>query len=130
MAASAEWRSLPDLVGLLQQQHAGSSDGAGVKSSAYTLPSSETILSALQQRYKGELPYIYAGATNLIAVNPLRVLPDLSDASAAHYMDGSATAWEKQAEEGQPPQPHPYELAGRIYTSMQRTGKSQAVVFK
>lgn len=122
-ASGPRWRSLADLTELIQQQQ-------GAQSSSYTLPSSELLLSTLRERYRAELPYVYAGATNLIAVNPLRVLPDLSDASAAHYRNGSATAWEKADQEAQAPQPHPYELAGRVYTSMQRSGKSQAIVFK
>lgn len=129
-SSSAQWRTISDLVELIQQRSNGGTDGS---TSSYTLPSSEAILTTLQQRYKAELPYIYAGATNLVAVNPLRILPDLSDASATRYEQGSATAWEKklgESENGMPNQPHPYELAGRIFTSMQRSGRSQAVVLK
>ena len=145
-SAPTSWRSLSDLVELI------SIGGASV-----VLPSAETILTTLQQRYKAEQPYSYAGASNLVVVNPLRVLGNLSDASAAQYERGSATAWgdagssqsagssaasspssanpthhnaTTQGQGQQPPQPHPYELAGRIYTSMQRNGKSQAIVFK
>ena len=128
--ANAQWRTLSDLVELIQQQ-GGSSTTTGVQAtSSYTLPSSESLLSTLQQRYKAEQPYIYAGQTNLVAVNPLRVLPDLSNASSASYETCSATAWEKQLENDVQPQPHPYEFAGRVFTSMQRSGKSQAVVLK
>lgn len=144
-SAPPSWRSLSDLVELI-------STGGG----SVVLPSAETILTTLQQRYKAEQPYSYAGASNLVVVNPLRVLGNLSDASAAQYERGSATAWgdagssqsagssaasspssanpthhNATTTQGQQlPQPHPYEIAGRIYTSMQRNGKSQAIVFK
>lgn len=146
MTAAPSWQSLSDLVELI------STGGASV-----VLPSAETILTTLQQRYKAEQPYSYAGPSNLVVVNPLRVLGNLSDASAAQYERGSATAWGSSSDsarsasssvasspssanpthlnatiqgQDQGQQPHPYELAGRIYTSMQRNGKSQAVVFK
>lgn len=141
-APSSSHMALGDLVELTQTSGTASNGGNGAQT--HTLPSFDGILSSLGTRFKGELPYINCGHDVLVAINPQRPLASLSDASAQAYIeriigddagddeddneDGPTSPRAKRKREKL--QPHPYEFACRIHLSMQRTGKSQAVVFR
>ena len=112
-----------DLVNLINAQ-----------ASQVMLPTDDTIVSALQQRFRADLPYARISATSLLVVNPLRTLANLNDASAEDYRQKTyANAkWEREQKDSPDVAlpPHPYELAGRVYHMLRRTGKCQAVVFR
>lgn len=97
-------------------------------------PSEDAILSVLQVRFRSEQHYTRVGPTTLVAVNPLRTLANLNDASADAYLKQTymEVDWEKRAsphpEEALPP--HPYEMALRAYHMMRRTHASQAIVYR
>jgi len=150
-AVSAHAHAITDLVELIQSRsHASNSETApSVTSGAtHTLPSSDTILTTLATRYKAEQAYINCGYSTLIAINPLRPLENLNDASAQSYLariiggddddddddqedeDAPSPRSVKKRKENDTLQPHPYEFAARIHLALQRTGKSQAVVFR
>ena len=99
-----------------------------------TSPSEEVLTTALQQRFRADLPYTRISATSLVVVNPLRTLANLNDASAEEYRTKTYAdaAWERDGKDSPDKvlPPHPYELAGRAYNMMRRTGQSQAVVFE
>lgn len=105
-----------------------------ISTGSSSVPSEETVLSALQQRFRADLPYTRVSSTHLVVVNPLRTLSNLNDASAEEYRKKTYadTTWlngQKETPDLALP-PHPYELAGRVYHMMRRTNQSQAVVFK
>lgn len=99
-----------------------------------SLPSEDTIVSALQQRFRADLPYARISSDTLLVVNPLRTLANLNDASAEEYRQKTYAdaAWEQQQKESPDKAlpPHPYELAARVYYALRRTARSQAVVFR
>ncbi|SCV67156.1 BQ2448_5802 [Microbotryum intermedium] len=106
-----------------------SSGGTAAKSSvgAMMILSSETVSSKLIQSYKSELTATFVGDTNLVVINPLRVLGDVSEASKAEYE--SRCYLVREGKGGENIQPHAYELACRTYLMMRRTGITQSVVF-
>lgn len=122
--------SLNDLVQLINS----SSDNTAA---AHTLPSTESVLLTLQQRFKSDLPWINLGSTTLLSVNPLRHTGGLDDATAALYaspeslwpteIDDRARATSSSSSAASA---HPYDFAGRIFASLQRSGKSQAIIAK
>jgi chitin synthase len=103
-------------------------------STSTVYPSEDTILSVLQARARSDEYYTRLGSTTLVAINPLRTLTNLNDASAEAYVKQcySDANWEERAaphpDEALPP--HPYELALRAYHKMRRTGSSQAIVYR
>lgn len=140
MSNATSWSSLTDLVQLITSTSTGQSGGQ-----SHTLPSNETVISSLNQRYKSELPFIYCGYSNLIAINPLRPLGSSSDANAQLYVEQISGGGGEEEEEddddeedgnkqssnkGDKLPAHPYGLACRVHLAMQRTGKSQAIVFR
>ncbi|CAO1625037.1 unnamed protein product [Parajaminaea phylloscopi] len=96
-------------------------------------PTEDELVRALQQRFRADLPYTRISATTLLAVNPLRTLANLNDASAEEYRRKTYAEADWESHQRDPPDtalpPHPYELAGRVYHMMRRSGQSQAVVF-
>ncbi|KDQ15535.1 glycosyltransferase family 2 protein [Botryobasidium botryosum FD-172 SS1] len=119
MATSAEATSLFDLTDLIASN--------GNASTVY--PSEDALLTALQSRFRADLPYTRLGQSTLVLVNPLKLLANSNDASATEYLekcykdvaDPSAAARL---------QPHIYELAARVYLMMRRRNESQSVVFR
>lgn len=97
-------------------------------------PTDDELVRALQQRFRADLPYARISATTLLVLNPLRTLTNLNDASAEEYRTRTLAEadWERQGKDSPDLAlpPHPYELAGRTYHMMRRTGQSQAVVFQ
>lgn len=132
--------SITDLVDLIHSTSHGSTLN-------HTLPSSDAILATLNTRYKAEHPYINCGYSTLISINPLRPLENINDESARFYAgriqgeddeDDQDDDEDEQAGGAKSPKrknlkqvpPHPYEFAARIHLALQRTGKSQGVVFR
>jgi chitin synthase len=93
-----------------------------------SIPSSDSIVSLLTHRYRQELTATYIGDSNLVVINPLRVLGDVSEASKAEYEDRAFKRREGRG--GEDVQPHAYDLACRVYLVMKRTGETQSVVFR
>ncbi|GJJ76042.1 chitin synthase [Entomortierella parvispora] len=119
--------------------------------------SDDAIVHNLSSRWKHKLPYTRINATTLVAVNPYEVLPILNDASAEQYAEhcyrsfGEATVAptvslapkntgqrSKDRSGDQHSQhsslhgstslaPHPFELAGKIYLHLRRTGSGKSV---
>ena len=94
-------------------------------------PSDETVLQVLQQRFRADLPYARIGASNLVVINPLKVLANTNNASAKEYEErcfrdtSVPTASSPKAL-----QPHLYELAAKIYLLMRQRKQSQGVLFR
>lgn len=101
-------------------------------SSSDAPPSSQEVVSTLQQRLRSELPYTRLSSSTLLVVNPLRNLANLNDASAEDYRQRcyADADWEQQQKSSPDAAlpPHPYELAARAYHMMRRTGEDQAIV--
>ena len=128
--------AITDLVDLIHSTSHGSTLN-------HTLPSADAILGTLNVRYKAELPYINCGHSTLISINPLRPLENINDESARFYAGRIQGEEEDDQQDEDSPansprrdlnnasvQPHPYEFATRIHLALQRTGKSQGVVFR
>ena len=140
-----------DLVELVGSSN-GPGTGAAGSVQAHTLPSNDAVLAALHQRYKADLCYTLCGPSQLVVVNPLQISQDLGDASARDYEKSASwdqlvvaaspsTSSPKQSPTGkdsagpskvaiQEQRPHPYEFAARVFSSLQRSGKSQAIVLR
>ena len=99
-------------------------------SSATVYPSDDTILAALQARFRADLPYTRVGASNLIVVNPYKTLANVNDISAKEYEERcyKDTSFPLPGAASLPP--HLYDLAARVYLLMRRRMESQAVVFR
>ncbi|KAI8346302.1 chitin synthase-domain-containing protein [Mortierella sp. GBAus27b] len=95
--------------------------------------SDDAIVHNISSRWKQKLPYTRINASTLVAVNPFEVLPMLNDAYAEQYADWC------YRDVGETVQvvhgshhiaPHPYELAGRVYFHLRRTGQDQTIVMR
>jgi chitin synthase len=122
--------------------------------------SDDAIVHNISSRWKQKLPYTRINASTLVAVNPFEVLPILNDAHAEQYADwcyrdAGETVQEPPStdllqRDTQPHRskngdkhsqhssvhgshhiaPHPYELAGRVYFHLRRTGQDQTIVMR
>lgn len=94
-------------------------------------PTDDAVLNVLQARFRADLPYSNIGSSNLVVVNPLKVLANVNDLSAKEYEERCykettvPTAGSSKA-----PQPHLYDLAAKVYLLMRQRKQSQAVVFR
>lgn len=102
------------------------SDLTNLASTSATEPNVNDVAQALIRRARTDLPYTHASFCRLVAVNPQRPLADLSDVSAEEYRK-RAYAHDRS---GVPLEPHPYELAGRVYHKMRASSKSQAIIYQ
>jgi chitin synthase len=96
------------------------------------LTSSDSILALISSRYKRDEPSTWLGDSTLVSLNPFQVLASASEASQKDYRQRAYNISAGSLTEGHPArlQPHPYELACRVYLTMKRTGESQSVVFR
>ncbi len=110
--------------------------------SATVYPSDDAVLAQLQARFRADQPYTRLSGSALVAVNPMRMLASLNEASAEDYKvkTYAAARWWDQQQQGQGEgakgsspddvlPPHPYEFAARVYHSMRRTQRSQAILY-
>jgi chitin synthase len=96
---------------------------------ATVYPSDDTILSVLHARFRSDLPYSCIGTTNLVLVNPYKTLANVNDVSAQEYHDRSYKDTALPIGDApRPLQPHPYEMAAKIYLIMRRRNESQALI--
>jgi chitin synthase len=91
------------------------------------IPSEDSISSLLSSRFKRNQPYIRAGNSNLIVVNPYQPLEILNDATLRSYAD---IGYRNIADNKSFMQPHVYDLAARVYFHMRRTGEDQSIVLR
>lgn len=117
--AAGDPKSLADLTQLV------ASNGSGV----VAIPSPESLTHAIAQRYRLDLTATNAGHATLVVVNPLEPKADMSEASKAEYEDrtyrlrpGTGPAVDLD--------PHPYDLASRIYLAARRTGHAQSITYR
>ena len=97
--------------------------------SATIYPSDDAILAILQARFRADLPYTRIGCTNLLVVNPYKVLANVNDVSAKEYEERSYKDTSlPMLDSPRPLQPHLYDLAARVYLLMRRRNEPQAVV--
>ncbi|KAF5358650.1 hypothetical protein D9758_007745 [Tetrapyrgos nigripes] len=97
--------------------------------SATIYPSDDAILAVLQARFRGDLPYTRIGATNLVVVNPYKMLANVSNVSAKEYEERSyKDTGIPMVDSPKPLQPHIYDLAARVYLMMRRRNESQALL--
>lgn len=92
-------------------------------------PSDDAILAVLQARFRADLPYTRIGSTNLLVINPYKILANVNDVSAKEYeercyKDTSLPVLDAP----RPLHPHLYDVAARVYLLMRRRNESQAVV--
>ncbi|CAH7686592.1 chitin synthase-domain-containing protein [Phakopsora pachyrhizi] len=92
-------------------------------SAIVSVPSEESIISILHSRHRSEINDIYIGQSTLLHLNPLRPTEDLNDQSAQAYLDAFLSLDPSSA------RPHLYHLASKVFYIMQRTGKTQAVIY-
>ncbi|KAF9398540.1 hypothetical protein BGX21_007652 [Mortierella sp. AD011] len=119
--------------------------------------SDDAIVYNISSRWKQKLPYTRINASTLVAVNPYEVLAIVNDAHAEQYADtcyrnvSDSTSVSPSLSDRRVPHiskdnssdhhsqhsslndsdgiaPHPYELAGKIYLHLRRTGQDQTVV--
>lgn len=94
-------------------------------------PTDDQVISVLQTRFRGDLPFTRIGTTNYVVVNPLKSLANTNDINAKEYEDrcykdtSLPTVSSPKAL-----QPHLYELSAKAYLLMRRRNESQAVVFR
>ncbi|KAI0048077.1 P-loop containing nucleoside triphosphate hydrolase protein, partial [Auriscalpium vulgare] len=99
--------------------------------SATVYPNDDLILATLQSRFRADLPYTRINATDLVVVNPYKLLANANDASAKEYEERSYKDTSLALPGSQPPlPPHLYDLAARVYLLMRRRNESQSVVFR
>ncbi|KNZ77066.1 Chitin synthase 8 [Termitomyces sp. J132] len=92
-------------------------------------PSDDAILAVLQARFRADLPYNRIGATNLVAINPYKVLANVNDISAKEYEERCYKDTSlPMVDSPKPLQPHPYDLAAKVYLLMRRRQESQALL--
>ena len=92
-------------------------------------PSDDAILAVLSARFRSDLPYARIGTTNLVLVNPYKTLANTNDVSAQEYQDRCYKDTSlPMGDAPRPLQPHPYEMAARLYLLMRRRNESQAVI--
>ncbi len=92
-------------------------------------PSDDAILTVLQARFRGDLPYTRVGASNLVVVNPYKTLANVNNISAKEYEDRCYKDTSlPMVDTPKPLQPHLYELAARMYLMMRRRNESQALL--
>ncbi|KAJ3892037.1 chitin synthase [Lentinula edodes] len=92
-------------------------------------PTDDAILAVLQARFRADLPYTRAGATNLVAINPYKTLASLNNASAKEYEERSYKDTSlPMVDSPKLLQPHIYDLAARMYLVMRRRNESQALL--
>jgi len=93
-------------------------------------PTDDSILSLLHARFRHDQPYtrLAPSSSTFVVVNPFKRLHNLDDESQREY---KARCYDSTDDRSKPPlQPHPYQLAASIYTSMQRRNQAQAIVFR
>lgn len=100
-----------------------------------TAPTLESVLNVLKTRFLSDLPYTYVSPRALVAVNPNKQLPLNSE----HALNAYATDW-RDCDEGRRARvdseagtragtgPHVWQLAGRAYYYMRRTGGDASIV--
>ncbi|KAF5368190.1 hypothetical protein D9757_011309 [Collybiopsis confluens] len=93
-------------------------------------PTPDSILAVLQSRFRADLPYTRAGASNLIVVNPFKTLASVGNASAKEYEERCYKDTNQGVGADRPKelQPHVYEFAARMYLLMRRRKESQIVI--
>lgn len=131
MANPAAIHSLTDLV------HSSAASDTLQQGQTMTIPSAESITNVITSRSRAGYNSTYIGSSVLVSLNPREPTADVSDSSAAEYEDRAyrrtdsridshsgktVHAWEEL-------QPHPYDLAARVYASARRTQGTQSVVF-
>ncbi|KAG8937086.1 hypothetical protein FRC02_006286 [Tulasnella sp. 418] len=94
--------------------------------SSTVYPTEDSLLSALHARFRSDLPYTRIGGSTLVAINPLKSLASVNDASAQDYEQVTY----RDTESDGVLQPHIYEMASRAYLVMRRTNRPQSVVFR
>ena len=104
-----------------------------IASSASTTvyPTDDTILSVLQARFRADLPYTRIGSSNLVVVNPLKVLANVNEVNAKEYeercfRDTSVPT----ANSPKPLQPHLYDVAAKAFLLMRQRTQPQVVIFR
>ena len=97
--------------------------------SATIYPSDNAILAVLQARFHADLPYTRIGCTNLLVVNPYKVLANVNNVSAKEYEERSYKDTSlPMLDSPWPLQPHLHNLAAQVYLLMCHRNESQAVV--
>ncbi|BGP29363.1 hypothetical protein JCM10296v2_001102 [Rhodotorula toruloides] len=96
---------------------------------AASIPSPDSLTHALAQRYRLDLAATWCGDSTLVALNPLEVKADVSEASKAEYEQRVYAPRDRQRSGGDDVQPHAYDLACRVYFAMRRTGESQSILY-
>ena len=111
------------------QATSSSGDLVDLVSPAGVYPSEDAILAVLSARFRSDLPYARIGSTNLVLVNPYKTLANTNDVSAQEYQDRCYKDTSlPMGDAPRPLQPHPYEMAARIYLLMRRRNESQALI--
>ncbi|KAI8985921.1 chitin synthase-domain-containing protein [Pilobolus umbonatus] len=85
-----------------------------------------SIAQVLQSRFKADQPYSQLGQHRLLVVNPLKTLELTNDITLEAY--GHHGYKNLSQNETNPPEPHVYEMATRVYLLMRRRGEDQAIV--
>jgi chitin synthase len=93
-------------------------------------PSDDGVLQVLQARFRQDQPYTYIGTSHLVVVNPHKALSSSNDQSAREYEERAYRDTQLPLAGTPPLQPHPFELAARMYLLLRRRNESQAVVFR
>ena len=99
-------------------------------SSTTVYPSDDAILAVLQARFRSDLPYTRIGSSNLVVVNPYKLLANVNDASAREYEERCYRETSVTAASSASLPPHLYDLSARVYLLLRQKNESQAVVFR
>ncbi|OCB87192.1 chitin synthase [Sanghuangporus baumii] len=94
-------------------------------------PTDDAVLNVLQARFRADMPYARISASNLVVVNPLKTLANVNEASAKEYEERCYKETSVPTPGSpRPPQPHPYDLAAKVYLLMRQRKQSQAILFR
>jgi chitin synthase len=97
--------------------------------SATIYPNDDIVLAVLQARFRADLPYTSIGSSNMVVINPHKMLANLNDVSAREYEERCYKDTSLPlADSPKPLQPHLYGLAAKVYLLMRRRHESQALI--
>ncbi|KAI5987740.1 glycosyltransferase family 2 protein [Pisolithus orientalis] len=98
--------------------------------SATVYPTDDAILAVLNTRFRSDLPYTRISTTQLVAINPSKILSNADDTTAREYEERCYRDTSLSPQSASVLQPHIYQLATQMYLLMRRRKESQSLVMR
>lgn len=87
--------------------------------------SDDIIVSCLRERFLSDTIYTAVGSHALVALNPHKYVNSVADSVLMQY----ASEYRNTDPDGEPREPHIFQLANNAYYHMRRTTQDQSIVF-